>query len=234
MNKDIFLKELNKLNIDLNQEQINKLDKFYHLLIEWNEKINLTTITKEEDVYLKHFYDSLTLIKVIDLTKNLEILDVGTGAGFPGIVLKIVFPNLKITLLDSLKKRIDYLNIIIKELDLKDIETVCDRSENYTKNNKEKYDVIVSRAVASLKIISEITFQGIKVNGYLVVMKANIQDEIELAQEIIKNINGKLDKIEKFNLPIENSNRTLIKIKKIGKTNNKYPRNYSIIKKEKC
>ena len=135
MKKDEFLKELEKINITLTENQILKLEKFYELLVIWNEKINLTTILKEEDVYLKHFYDSLTLIKVIDLNKELTLLDVGTGAGFPGIVLKIVFPNLKITLLDSMNKRISYLNEIIKELDLKDIDTVCSRAEDYALKN---------------------------------------------------------------------------------------------------
>ena len=118
MTKDEFIKEVLKLGITLDDEKLTKLDKFYHLLIYWNEKINLTTIVKEEEVYLKHFYDSLTLIKAVNLQDNLTLLDVGTGAGFPGIVLKIVFPNLKITLLDSLNKRINYLNEIIKELNL--------------------------------------------------------------------------------------------------------------------
>ena len=117
MNKDVFLEELEKLNIFLTEEQIKKLDKFYNLLIDWNHKINLTTITIKEEVYLKHFYDSLTIVNIIDLTKKLKVLDVGTGAGFPGIVLKIVFPNLEITLLDSLQKRINYLKEIIVFLD---------------------------------------------------------------------------------------------------------------------
>ena len=232
MNKKEFLEELSKLNIYLTEKQLNQLDKFYKLLISWNEKINLTTIIKEEDVYLKHFYDSLTLIKAIDLTKDLKVLDVGTGAGFPGIVLKIVFPNLKITLLDSLNKRINYLNEVIKELELKDIETICSRSEEYSKKHSEEYDIVVSRAVAHLRILSEITFSSVKVNGYLIAMKGNIDFELDESKDIISKLNGKIENIYNFNLPFELSQRNIIKIKKINKTPNIYPREYSKIKKE--
>ena len=232
MNKEEFLNELLKLNIILNDEQINKLDKFYELLIEWNNKINLTTITKKEDVYLKHFYDSLTLVKVIDLNKNLKVLDVGTGAGFPGIVLKIVFPNLKITLLDSLQKRINYLNEIIKELNLKDIETVCERSEEYTRKHREEYDLVVSRAVANLKILFEITFASVKINGYLIAMKGNVDKELDESKIIINKLKGKIDEVNSFILPKEESIRNLVKIEKIDKTPLIYPREYSKIKKE--
>ena len=232
MNKKEFLEELSKLNIYLTEKQLNQLDKFYKLLISWNEKINLTTIVKEEDVYLKHFYDSLTLIKAIDLTKDLKVLDVGTGAGFPGIVLKIVFPNLKITLLDSLNKRINFLNEVIKELDLKDIETICSRSEEYSKKHPEEYDIVVSRAVAHLRILSEITFSSVKVNGYLIAMKGNIDSELEESKDMIDKLNGKIENIYNFNLPFEFSQRNIIKIKKINKTPNIYPREYSKIKKE--
>jgi len=232
MKKDEFLKELEKINITLTENQILKLAKFYELLVIWNEKINLTTILKEEDVYLKHFYDSLTLIKVIDLNKELTLLDVGTGAGFPGIVLKIVFPNLKITLLDSMNKRISYLNEIIKELDLKDIDTVCSRAEDYALKNREKYDIVVCRAVAHLEILVEITLPLVKVNGYFIAMKSNANEEIALARKKIFALNSKIIEILSFKLPFENSIRTLIKIQKFKKTDLKYPRKYDKIKKE--
>ncbi len=233
MTKEEFIEELKKINILLDKDKINKLNKFYTLLISWNKKINLTAITEENEVYLKHFYDSLTLIKVIDLKQDLKVLDVGTGAGFPGIVLKIVFPNLKITLLDSLNKRINYLREIIKELDLKDIETVCERAEIYTKNHHEEYDLVISRAVAHLKILSEITFQSVKIHGCLVAMKGNVIEELNDSLEEISKLNGKITDIKEFKLPIEGSVRTLVKIEKIGKTNNMYPRKYSEIKKNK-
>ena len=233
MNKQEFLEELAKLGINLTNDQIDKLARFYQLLVTWNEKINLTTIIKEEEVYLKHFYDSLTLIKVIDLRQPLTILDVGTGAGFPGIVLKIVFPNLKITLLDSLTKRINYLNEIIKELDLHDIETVCSRCEEYTKINREKYDLVVARAVSHLKILSEMIIPTVKVNGYFIAMKANLNDELEITIPMLKKLNSELKEIKEFSLPIENSKRTLVVMKKNAKTALLYPRKYSEIKKMK-
>ena len=233
MNKQEFFEELKKLDINLTNDQIDKLARFYQLLVTWNEKINLTTIIKEEEVYLKHFYDSLTLIKVVDLRQHLTVLDVGTGAGFPGIVLKIVFPNLKITLLDSLTKRINYLNEIIKELDLHDIETVCSRCEEYTKINREKYDLVVARAVSHLKILSEMIIPTVKVNGYFIAMKANLNDELEKTIPMLKKLNSELKEIKEFSLPIENSKRTLVVIKKNAKTALLYPRKYSEIKKMK-
>lgn len=233
MNKQEFFEELAKLGINLTNDQIDKLARFYQLLVTWNEKINLTTIIKEEEVYLKHFYDSLTLIKVIDLRQHLTVLDVGTGAGFPGIVLKIVFPNLKITLLDSLTKRINYLNEIIKELDLHDIETVCSRCEEYTKINREKYDLVVARAVSHLKILSEMIIPTVKVNGYFIAMKANLNDELEITIPMLKKLNSELKEIKEFSLPIENSKRTLVVMKKNAKTALLYPRKYSEIKKMK-
>ena len=233
MNKQEFLEELEKLGINLTNDQIDKLARFYQLLVTWNEKINLTTIIKEEEVYLKHFYDSLTLIKVVDLRQHLTVLDVGTGAGFPGIVLKIVFPNLKITLLDSLTKRINYLNEIIKELDLHDIETVCSRCEEYTKINREKYDLVVARAVSHLKILSEMIIPTVKVNGYFIAMKANLNDELEKTIPMLKKLNSELKEIKEFSLPIENSKRTLVVMKKNAKTALLYPRKYSEIKKMK-
>ena len=233
MNKQEFFEELAKLGINLTNDQIDKLARFYQLLVTWNEKINLTTIIKEEEVYLKHFYDSLTLIKVVDLRQPLTILDVGTGAGFPGIVLKIVFPNLKITLLDSLTKRINYLNEIIKELDLHDIETVCSRCEEYTKINREKYDLVVARAVSHLKILSEMIIPTVKVNGYFIAMKANLNDELEKTIPMLKKLESELKEINEFTLPIENSKRTLVVIKKNAKTALLYPRKYSEIKKMK-
>ena len=233
MNKQEFFEELKKLGINLTNDQIDKLARFYQLLVTWNEKINLTTIIKEEEVYLKHFYDSLTLIKVVDLRQPLTVLDVGTGAGFPGIVLKIVFPNLKITLLDSLTKRINYLNEIIKELDLHDIETVCSRCEEYTKINREKYDLVVARAVSHLKILSEMIIPTVKVNGYFIAMKANLNDELEKTIPMLKKLNSELKEIKEFSLPIENSKRTLVVMKKNAKTALLYPRKYSEIKKMK-
>lgn len=224
MSLELFIEETSKLGIKLTEEQLNKLEKFYELLISWNEKMNLTRITDKKEVYLKHFYDSLTLIKAIDLTENYKICDVGSGAGFPGIVLKIVFPNLKITLIDSLQKRVNYLNEIIKELELTDIEAIHTRAEDYAKNNREEYDIVTARAVANLKLLSELCIPMVKIDGYFISMKANALDEIKEAKNIIKELGASLEDTIEFLLPIEESNRTLIKIRKITKTAIKFPR----------
>ena len=224
MNLDLFIEETKKLGIELTSQQLEKLNQFYELLISWNQKMNLTRITEKEDVYLKHFYDSLTLSKVIDLKQDLTLCDVGSGAGFPGIVLRICFPNLKITLLDSLQKRVNYLNEIIKELDLKNIEAIHTRAEDYAKQNREKFDIVTARAVANLKILSELCIPMVKVNGLFIAMKANIEKEIENSTEILKKLDSKIEKIETFYLPIENSIRNIIMIQKQKPTNNLYPR----------
>ena len=211
MNKEEFVKELEKLNIMLSSTQLDKLDKYYYLLIEWNEKINLTRIIEEKDVYLKHFYDSITLSKVVDLNKNLNLCDIGTGAGFPGLVLKIVFPKLKVTLVDSLLKRIKFLDIVIKELELAGIETVHIRAEDYVKFHKEEFDIVTSRAVSRLNNLLEYCVPLIKKNGHFIPMKANCNEEIEEVKPILKKKHLFIEQIEEFNLPIENSHRTIIK-----------------------
>lgn len=233
MNLALFIEETKKLGIELTSQQLEKLNQFYELLISWNQKMNLTRITEKEDVYLKHFYDSLTLSKVIDLNQDLTLCDVGSGAGFPGIVLKICFPNLKITLLDSLQKRVNYLNEIIKELDLKDIEAIHTRAEEYAKQNREKFDIVTARAVANLKILSELCIPMVKVNGLFIAMKANIEEEIENSTEILKKLDSKIEKIETFYLPIENSIRNIILIEKLKPTNTLYPRRIEKIKTSK-
>lgn len=231
MNLELFIEETKKLDIILTDEQLKKLEKFYNLLISWNEKMNLTRITEKEEVYLKHFYDSLTLSKVIDLNKKLTLCDVGSGAGFPGIVLKIAFPNLKITLIDSLQKRVNYLNEIIKELNLSDIEGIHTRAEDYAKNHREEYNIVTARAVANLRVLSELCIPMVKVNGYFIAMKANIEEELDNSQEILKQLDSKIEHIETFNLPVENSIRNIAKIKKAAKTNTIYPRKIDKIKR---
>ena len=230
MNLDLFIEETKKLGIELTSQQLEKLNQFYELLISWNKKMNLTRIIEKEDVYLKHFYDSLTLSKVIDLNQDLTICDVGSGAGFPGIVLKICFPNLKITLLDSLQKRVNYLNRTIKELDLKNIEAIHTRAEDYAKQNREKFDIVTARAVANLKILSELCIPMVKVNGLFIAMKANIEEEIENSTEILNKLDSKIERIETFYLPIENSIRNIILIEKLKPTNTLYPRRIEKIK----
>ncbi len=233
MNKEIFISELRKINIVINEEMLEKLEKYYKLLCEWNEKINLTRIIQEDEVYLKHFYDSLTLNKAIDLKNNLSLCDVGTGAGFPGIVLKIVFPNLSVTLVDSLLKRINFLNLVIKELELDNIITVHTRCEEYAKIHREEYDVVTSRAVANLTILSELCLPMVKVNGYFIPMKANAEEEITESMDILKKLDSNIESVYEFDLPIENSHRTIIKIRKNKKSNVKYPRSFDKIKKNR-
>ena len=224
MNIELFIEETKKLGINLTENQLEKLNKFYELLISWNEKMNLTRITEKEEIYLKHFYDSLTLSKVIDLTQDLTLCDVGSGAGFPGIVLKIVFPNLKIKLIDSLQKRVNYLNEIIKDLELTDIQAIHTRAEDYAKNHREEYNIVTARAVANLRVLSELCIPMVKVNGYFIAMKANIDEEKEESKKILKTLNSNIEHIETFYLPIENSLRNIVKIKKESKTNPIYPR----------
>ena len=231
MNEEEFIKEVELLGIALDEDKLNKLERFYELLIEWNEKINLTTITKKEDVYLKHFYDSLTLIKGVDLNSNISLCDVGTGAGFPGIVLKICFPQIKITLIDSLQKRVNYLNEIIKELNLKDIEAFHYRMEDYSRLNEEKFDIITARAVGNTKLLCEISVRALKTNGKLVLMKANIDEELNNINNMIEELRLSKPSIIKFNLPIEDSNRSLVIFTKLDKTKDKYPRSIDKIKK---
>lgn len=209
MNKELFIKELKKLNIEITEDQLQKLNKFYELLVEWNEKINLTRITEKEDVYLKHFYDSLTITKVINLNEVETLCDIGTGAGFPGVVLKIMYPNLKITLVDALQKRVNYLNEIIKKLDLKDIEALHVRGEDL----KEKYDVVTSRAVANIEKLLTYTMHLVNKDGVMIAMKGNIEDELTKEVEDKINRKYKIVEINKFILPIENSNRSLVVIK---------------------
>lgn len=209
MNKEEFLEECNKMGIEIKETQLILLDQFYHLMMEWNEKINLTRITEEEDVYLKHFYDSLTLNKVVDLKEKSTLCDVGTGAGFPGIVLKIVFPKLKVTLIDSLQKRVNYLNEVIKELDLKDIEAIHVRGEEY----KGQFDVVTSRAVANIEKLVDYTMHLVSKNGVFVAMKGNIEEELTdlVRQKLSKKY--QIEKIEQFQLPKEKSIRSLVVMK---------------------
>ena len=223
MNQNKFIEELKKINISINELQLKQLERYYELLVEYNKVMNLTGITIKEEVYLKHFYDSLTIAKVIDLNQYDTLCDVGTGAGFPGLVIKIIYPNLKVTLLDSLNKRLNFLNIVIKELNLKDIETIHIRAEEY----KNQFDIVVARAVAPLNILLEYCIPITKVNGYFIAMKGKNEE----ANNALKELNSEIIETNSFLLPIEQSNRTIIKIKKIKETNKKFPRKYSEIKK---
>lgn len=212
MTEKEFIDYIEKLGIIPTEEQLNKLNEFYDLLIEWNQKINLTRITEKKEVYLKHFYDSLTIVKEIDLTKVNTLCDVGTGAGFPGIVLKIFYPNLKITLLDSLLKRVKYLQEVIKYLNLDNIVAVHTRGEDY----HETFDIVTARAVANIETLLKYTMHLVNSKGKFIALKGNI--ETELTEDVKNRINKKykIAKIEEFYLPIENSHRSLVVIEKKG------------------
>lgn len=230
MNKEMFLSELAKLGISLTDKQIIQFEDYYNLIIEWNKKINLTTITDIENVYLKHFYDSLTIYNIYRLNDQ-KICDIGTGAGFPGIPLKIVFPNLKVTLVDSLGKRCNFLKEVINVLNLDNVEIVNERAEIFSNKNRELYDIVTARAVAPLSQLLEISIGAIKVNGYFIAMKTTNKNELENLNNCLKELSLSLEKKQEFQLPLENSNRLLLLFKKNTKTNKNYPRKYNIIKK---
>ena len=230
MNKNDFINELKKIGVILSEHQLNQLDKYYNMLVEYNKNVNLTAITEYNQVLLKHFYDSLTLTKAIELT-NQKICDIGTGAGFPGIVLKIAYPNLEITLVESLTKRCVFLNEVIKELGLEDIKVVNQRAEEFSHNNIEYFDIITSRAVAKLNILLELSIKSLKIGGYYIALKANVDEEIKSISTCLTKLNASLESITTFNLPIDNSLRNIIKIKKDGPTPSSYPRRYNEIRK---
>ena len=224
MTQNEFISELKKLNIELTEQQLEQLNTYYELLIEYNKVMNLTGITEKQEVYLKHFYDSLTIEKVIELEKEETLCDIGTGAGFPGLVLKIVFPNLKVTLVDSLNKRIEFLKTVIEKLKLTNIEAIHARIEEYGKTTRENYDIVTSRAVAPLNILLEYAIKKKKKDKYFISYKGNISEEINQSTNALKQLESTIEEIKEFKLPIEQSNRTLIKIKKQNKTNKKFPR----------
>ena len=231
MNKELFIEELNKLNINSTTKQLEQLEKYYEILVTENKKYNLTAITTKEEVYLKHFYDSLTISKIIDLN-NQSLCDIGTGAGFPGMILKIFYPNLSITLVDSTLKKCNFLNYVIKELKLNNIKVLNKRAEEFAKETREEYDIVTSRAVAPLKHLLEYSIPLLKVDGTYIAMKSDISKEIENISNYEHKLSIKQEKIIKFNLPIEKSLRTLISYQKLKPTNIIYPRKYNEIKKK--
>ena len=232
MNKEEMKKNIEKLGIKVTKEMLLNLEEYYKILVEWNKKFNLTRIIEEKEVNLKHFYDSLTLQKAINLYNYRNLIDVGTGAGFPGIVLAIFFKNLQIDLIESNTKKCLFLKEVIKKLSLNNVKVINDRAEKYAKINREKYDIATCRAVSHLSIISEISIPMIKVEGYFVPLKSEIKEELTQSEEKILKMNAKLEKILEYKLPIEESKRTIPIIKKISKTNTKYPREYNKITKD--
>lgn len=215
-----------KLHINLNDIKCKQLIQYYKLLIEWNEKINLTSITDYKDVVAKYFIDSLSIVNSIDMNAEYSLIDIGTGAGFPGIPLKIVFPMLDVVLVDSLDKRVKFLNIVIKELGLKNIKAVHARAEEFGHSNyRETFDICVTRAVANLAVISEYCLPLVSVGGYFVAYKsADIKDEIFDSEIAIEELGGAIEDVDIFTLPDTDIERSLIRIYKDFETPDKYPR----------
>lgn len=227
MHTEDFIKALNEQNITLDDHQIVQFDKYFKLLVEWNEKMNLTAITDESEVYLKHFFDSISSSFYYDFTEVKSVCDIGAGAGFPSIPLKICFPHLNITIVDSLKKRITFLTELAKELDLTDVNFVHSRAEDFGQNkeSRESYDVVTARAVARTNVLSEYCLPLCKVNGSFIAMKGSLADnELEEAKNAINILGGKIKEEINFDLPIEKSNRSIVIIDKVKKTPKKYPR----------
>lgn len=230
---NIITNQANKINTKLSEEKIENLYKYMNLLIEWNKKINLTAITDEKDIITKHFIDSLTINKYI--RENTKLIDVGTGAGFPGIPIKILREDIEITLLDALNKRLIFLNEVINEIDLKNITTFHYRAEEAGKNKeyREQFDIATSRAVAPLNILVEYLLPFVKIGGKCICMKGNnIKEEIQESKKAIEMLGGKIEEIDEFELPDSNIKRNIIIIKKINKTPLKYPRKAGIPHKE--
>lgn len=218
-----------KNNIMLSEEQIEKFYNYMNLLIEWNNKINLTAITTSKEIIEKHFIDSLTILPYIN--KNQNLIDIGTGAGFPGIPLNIMDSCANITLLDSLNKRVKFLEEIINKLKLKNIEAVHSRAEEFIKENRESYDVAVSRAVANMSTLVEYLLPYVKIDGIIICMKGpNISEELEKSKKAIHILGGKIEKIVNFN--IGENERNIIIIRKVNKTPSKYPRKAGLPSKE--
>lgn len=233
---DNFLKEyIGKIGIELDDNQVLQLNKYYEMLVDKNKVMNLTAITEYRDVVVKHFADSLAIIKAFDLNKINSLIDVGTGAGFPGMVLKIVFPQIKVTLLDSLNKRIKFLDEVIDELSLTDINTIHGRAEDFAHDIKfrENYDLCVSRAVANLSTLSEYCIPFVKVNGYFISYKASdCMDEVDAATKAISLLGAKKPEFDKYVLPDTDIERYFILVCKNTKTKPIFPRKAGIPSKE--
>lgn len=222
-------------NIDLSQEQVEQFIVYKDLLKSWNEKINLTAITDDIEIMKKHFIDSISIVKSGVLKDGMSLIDVGTGAGFPGIPIKIIMPGIKVLLLDSLNKRIIYLNEVINELKLLNIEAIHGRAEEFSRNEKyrEKFDIATARAVANLSVLSEYCIPYVKVKGYFIAMKGpSIDEELQSGKNAISTLGGKFVEIVKTEIPGENFKHNIVIVEKVKKTEGKYPRKYAQIEKK--
>lgn len=233
--EETFKKWLKEINVEINEKQLKQFNSFYEMLVEKNKVMNLTGITEYEEVLVKHFIDSLAINKYMDINKEIKVMDIGTGAGFPGLPLKIAFENIDITLLDSLNKRIKFIEEVVLANELEKIEPIHGRAEDIARKEqyREKYDLCVSRAVANLSSLSEYCLPFVKVGGYFVSYKAgNSEEEINESKKAIKLLGGKIDKVENFTLPGTDITRTFVFIKKEQSTSKKYPRKAGLPTKE--
>lgn len=227
MDEQFFKQLLIKNNIELTDEQLDQFSRYFELLVEWNEKVNLTAITEKNEVYLKHFYDSITPSFFFDFSKVKSICDVGAGAGFPSLPIKICYPHLHVTIIDSLKKRISFLEQLITQLNLTNVELVHARAEDAGKNKnyRESFDVVTARAVANMAVLSEYCLPLSRIEGTFIALKgANAEEELLSATNAISLLGGEVSKYETFFLPQEESERAIIFVKKLKKTPKKYPR----------
>jgi 16S rRNA (guanine527-N7)-methyltransferase len=227
MNIEQFTNALQEKGIGLSGRQLEQFATYYELIVEWNEKMNLTAITDHEGVYLKHFYDSVSAAFFVDFNGSLSLCDVGAGAGFPSIPLKICFPELHITIVDSLKKRITFLDELAKELHLTNAYFYHDRAETFGQNKsfREQFDIVTARAVAKMSVLTELCLPLAKKDGLFMAMKAaNAKEELKAAEKAIRLLGGKVEAVHSFLLPVEESERNIIVVKKVAKTPKQYPR----------
>lgn len=230
--KEIIKSATADYKIQLTENQLEQLEKYFKLLVEWNEKINLTAITDKQGVAVKHFADSLSLFNCVDIPENSTIIDVGTGAGFPGIVLKIARPDIRLTLLDSLQKRLNFLDTVLSELSL-DATLIHSRAEDGGQDIdlRESFDFVVSRAVARLNVLAEYCIPYARLSGSFIAMKGpDAENEIADGRKAVQALGGKIKKIHTFSLALDGGERTIIEIEKIAPTPDKYPRSYGKIK----
>ena len=222
-----FLENCEKMNLTLSTEQQKQFIRYYELLVEWNTFMNLTGITEFQEVLQKHFEDSLAVVKGTDLFSVKSVMDIGTGAGFPGLPLKIAFPHLKVVLLDSLGKRVKFLNHVIEELRLEDITAIHGRAEDFARKEeyREQFDLVVSRAVANLATLSEYCLPYVKVGGMFIPYKSGeIDEEVKGSKKAVKVLGGEIEDVVKFELPGTDIGRSFVKIHKVKNTAKKYPR----------
>lgn len=231
MNKEEFITYCKKINIEITDTTYNKFNLYYELLSSWNEKFNLTSIIEKKEVFLKHFYDSLLLSYYINFKQDSLVCDLGSGAGFPGIPLAIIFENIKFILVESSNKKCNFLLETIKQLDLSNVKVVNERAEIYARTNREKFDIVTCRALSHLSVVSELALPLLKIDGLFVPLKAKIEEELKDSLKQINKLGGIYKKTISYFLPIEKSTRNIVYIEKKTTTNTLFPREYNQIVK---